>query len=683
MAEPMELMVLDPKSALPGTGRRRRLKAALRDPLIVLSSLWLLLVLVAIAFRDLLVPAGSGDSQLRTRLVAPFSSKNGEFFIFGTDALGRDYLVQLIEGTRATVLPAVLAAIIGLLIGVVVGALAGYFGGKVDALVLRVIEFQLAFPSLLLALLILASFGPSTIVVVIVLSLGAWPGLARISRGFALELRSLSFVEAGRAIGGSKFRVIRRHIVPNLLTPVLVLGTLEVAALMLSAAGLDFLGVGIQPPQTSWGQLVSKGRETITTAWWLVLIPGLAIFLTTLSVNLVAVGLRAVFDPSAAPSKHARKRAWTDQDNIDTAEAVAARPDSGVEDATNITDPLSRPAPPMLSAPVDTAALLRVRGLTVDFHTADSPVRALRGVSLSVARGEVVAVVGESGSGKSVLARTIMGILEPTGQVRKGTVEFQGQDILRLPRREARSLYGRRISMIQQNAFAALNPSATVGAQIAEVIVEHNPQVSAEEARRRAIELLAQVGIPEPQSRVDEYPHQFSGGMCQRVVIAMAVANNPELVIADEPTTALDVTVQAQILDLLLTLRRERGMSIILITHDLAVVAECADRVVVMYGGRVMERGSADQVVRASAHPYTARLLAATPDIAAPGARLVAIPGTQPSLKRMPSGCPFHPRCPLAVPKCAEIRPPFIEVGEGHVSACLFADKLASREVTA
>ena len=318
----------------------------------------------------------------------------------------------------------------------------------------------------------------------------------------------------------------------------------------------------------------------------------------------------------------------------------------------------------------------------LDFHTADSSVRALRGVSLSIGRGEVLAVVGESGSGKSVLARTVMGILEPTAQIQKGTVELDGQDILRLGRREARALYGRRISMIQQNAFAALNPSATVGKQIAQVITTHQPGVTAQQARERAIELLGQVGIPEPHSRVDEYPHQFSVGMCQRVVIAMAVANNPDLIIADEPTTALDVTVQAQILDLLLSLRAERGMSLLLITHDLAVVSECADRVVVMYGGRVMERGSVGQVLGAPAHPYTGRLLAATPDIAAPGARLVAIPGTQPSLKRMPPGCPFHPRCPLAVPECATARPPFVEVGDRHVSACLFAEQLADREVT-
>ncbi|MFJ4043264.1 dipeptide/oligopeptide/nickel ABC transporter permease/ATP-binding protein [Paenarthrobacter sp. NPDC089989] len=646
----------------PGTPLRLLVRSGLRDPLVIGSCLWVLLVIVAIAFREVILPSGWQDSVLVNRLKPPFSTDAaGHFHLLGTDALGRDYLMQMIAGTGATVFPALTAAALGLLVGLTVGAVAGYMGGKVDAVLLRITEFQMAFPSLLLAILILASMGSSVGVLIIVLALGAWTGIARVARGLALELRELAFVDSAKVIGGSNMRIIARHIAPNLFTSVLVLGTLEVAALMLSAAGLDFLGLGVQPPETSWGQLVSKGRETLASAWWLVVIPGLAIFLTTLSVNLIAVWLRNNLDldqRSRNLAKATRKAAV----QFDPEEAPEQPRQDGEHGANSTTN-----------------AILEVRDLFVDFATDRGTAKAVRGVSWGIGKAEVLAIVGESGSGKSVTARAIMGILErPQARIRRGAIDYGGVDLLTLPEKKRREIYGAGISMVQQDALAALNPSATIATHLIEVIQAHQEGVSRKQAREQAVELLRKVGIPDPVARLDDYPHQFSGGMRQRVLIAMAIANSPAVLIADEPTTALDVTVQAQIVKLLLELRKSTGMSIILITHDLSLVAESADRVVVMYAGRVMESGPVRNVISQPAHPYTKQLLAATPDVMVTSERLKPIPGSPPSPTRVPTGCPFNPRCEHAQDICREIRPNQLQLTPVRSSACHFAEEVVS-----
>lgn len=642
---------------------RLLIKSGLRDPLVIASVIWIVLVIVAITFRGAILPAGWQDSVLVNRLKPPFTTDSaGVFHLLGTDALGRDYLMQMIAGTGATVFPALTAAAIGLVFGLSVGAVAGYMGGRVDAVVLRITEFQMAFPSLLLAILILASLGSSIGVLIIVLALGAWTGIARVSRGLALELRELAFVDSARVIGGSNPRIIIRHIAPNLFTSVLVLGTLEVAALMLSAAGLDFLGLGVQPPETSWGQLVSKGRETLASAWWLVVIPGLAIFLTTLAVNLIAVWLRNNLDVdqrSRNVAKDARK-AEIKFDPDEAPEPPRARGEQGAHSTSN--------------------AILEVRDLFVDFSTERGVAKAVRGVSWGIGRAEVLAIVGESGSGKSVTARAIMGILErPQARIRRGAIDYGGVDLLTIPDSKRREIYGAGISMVQQDALAALNPSATIATHLIEVIQAHQKGVSRKAARDQAGDLLRKVGIPDPIVRLDDYPHQFSGGMRQRVLIAMAIANSPAVLIADEPTTALDVTVQAQIVKLLLDLRKSTAMSIVLITHDLSLVAESADRVVVMYAGRVMESGPVHEIISHPAHPYTKQLLAATPDVMVTSERLKPIPGSPPSPMRIPSGCPFNPRCEKAQDICREVRPNELHLTPTRSSACHFAEEVVSQ----
>ncbi|MFF4277636.1 ABC transporter ATP-binding protein [Streptomyces kronopolitis] len=316
--------------------------------------------------------------------------------------------------------------------------------------------------------------------------------------------------------------------------------------------------------------------------------------------------------------------------------------------------------------------LLDVRDLRVEFRTRDGVAKAVNGVSYHVARGQTLAVLGESGSGKSVTAQAVMGILDsPPGFLTGGEIVFQGRDLLTLRREERRRIRGAKMAMIFQDALSSLNPVLSVGAQLGEMFQVHEG-VPRKEARARAVELMERVKIPAARERVGDYPHQFSGGMRQRIMIAMALALGPDLIIADEPTTALDVTVQAQVMDLLAELQRELTMGLILITHDLGVVADVADTIAVMYAGRIVETAPVHQLYKAPAHPYTRGLLDSIPRLDQKGRQLYAIKGMPPNLTAVPPGCPFHPRCPLVRDVCRTDPPPLYEVGPGRTSACHF-----------
>jgi oligopeptide/dipeptide ABC transporter ATP-binding protein len=324
--------------------------------------------------------------------------------------------------------------------------------------------------------------------------------------------------------------------------------------------------------------------------------------------------------------------------------------------------------------------LLEVDDLRVEFRTRDGVAKVINGVTYHVDAGETLAVLGESGSGKSVTAQTIMGILDtPPGFVTGGKVRFHGKDMLAMPAEQRRRIRGEGIAMVFQDALSALNPVFTIGFQIGEQF-RIRRGMSRSDAKKRTIEMLDQVQIPNAKGRVNNYPHQFSGGMRQRVMIAMSLALDPEVLIADEPTTALDVTVQAQIMDLLAELQRERRMGMILITHDLGVVADVADRIAVMYAGRIVEEANVHELYAKPAHPYTLGLLESIPRIDEKGQQLRTIKGLPPSLLRIPSGCPFHPRCPMAQPVCQEKVPPLLQLGPSRASACHFAEELVNRD---
>jgi oligopeptide/dipeptide ABC transporter ATP-binding protein len=328
--------------------------------------------------------------------------------------------------------------------------------------------------------------------------------------------------------------------------------------------------------------------------------------------------------------------------------------------------------------------LLKVQDLAVGFESGGVVSRAVDGVSFEVRKGRTLGIVGESGCGKSVTAFSIMRLLpQPHGRIEGGSIQFEGQDLARAGEAELHRIRGGRIGMVFQEPLSALNPVQTIGRQISEALLLHK-EITRRQALEQAILLLGKVGIPSPGVRIKEYPHQLSGGMRQRVVIAMALSCNPSLLIADEPTTALDVTIQAQILDLMLSLQRELGMAIVLITHDLGVIAQACDEVVVMYAGRVAEQGPVDEIFKRPMHPYTRGLLASIPRLTtARKTRLPTIEGAIPSLADMPAGCRFQNRCPYAEQRCRDARPPLEEAAEGHFVSCLRWRELPAFEVFA
>ncbi|MGK5631451.1 ABC transporter ATP-binding protein [Streptomyces sp. URMC 123] len=337
---------------------------------------------------------------------------------------------------------------------------------------------------------------------------------------------------------------------------------------------------------------------------------------------------------------------------------------------TTIEKTADAPAP--RSGAQESEPLLQVRDLHVEFHTRDGVAKAVNGVSYSVAAGETLAVLGESGSGKSVTAQAIMGILDmPPGRIPQGEILFRGRDMLKMSGEERRKIRGDKIAMIFQDALSSLNPVLTVGYQLGEMFRVHRG-MSKKDAKAKAVELMDRVRIPAAKQRVNDYPHQFSGGMRQRIMIAMALSLEPELIIADEPTTALDVTVQAQVMDLLAELQREFNMGLILITHDLGVVADVADKIAVMYAGRIVETAPVRELYKSPAHPYTRGLLDSIPRLDQKGQELYAIKGLPPNLLNIPAGCAFNPRCPQAQDICRTDAPVLHDVAAERGSACHF-----------
>jgi peptide/nickel transport system permease protein len=647
-------LVRAPVAAASASGRPFELMNAVRglgrelwaDPISFVGFVILLALVLTAILAPLLAPFDPAAQSLRARLLPPFWLPRGSMaHLLGTDYLGRDVLSRLIFGARASLGIGISVVALAGAFGVVMGLVAGYAGGRTDNLIMRVIDTQIAFPGLLLALIILATIGPTTMTVVVVLAINGWMVYARVTRGLVLSLRQMPFVEAAEIIGCRPARVIFRHLLPNLTSPLLTLMMLEFARVVLAEASLSFLGLGVQPPASSWGLDVATGKAYIFNAWWLVTFPGLAIALTVLAINLLASWARVTSDPQEREKRFAR--------------LIRARLGALVKR-------LPATVPPVAGE----QSLLVVRDLVVHFHTRSGTVQAVRGLDLEIRRGETVGIVGESGSGKSVTAQAVMGLVNVPGVIAHGDIVWKGRSLLdRAGRSYARNIRGKEVAIIFQDPMTSLNPLFTVGMQIGEVL-RHHLGMAAAAARARTIELLSLVGITAPERRIDQYPHELSGGMRQRVMIAMALACEPELLIADEPTTALDVTIQSQILDLLISLQEKLGLAIILITHDLGVVARLCDRVAVMYGGRIVEEGAATALFERPLHPYTSGLIRSTPRLADRKERLESIDGTPPDLQSPPSGCSFAARCAWVSETCTQSDPPLSATADGRTAAC-------------
>ncbi|WP_255560572.1 dipeptide ABC transporter ATP-binding protein [Mumia sp. zg.B53] len=550
---------------------------------------------------------------------------------WGTNVGGQDVLSRVIYGARTAVVVIVLAVVFSLVIGVPLGLLSGFLSGPVDRVLVLVMDALYAFPSLLLAIVVAIVVGGGSSGVVggvlaaaIALTVVFIPQYFRVVRNATLAVKVEPYVDAARVVGTSTPRILFRHILANVRQSVPVIATLNASEAILTLAALGFLGFGIEPSSAAeWGYDLNKAMSDATNGiWWTGIFPGMAIVLMVLGVTLVGESLNDVLNPLL--KARGGDTTTSDEEEI-SAEYEEAVAESGLDEE------VAQEAA-ALDADVRRVSTLSLTDLAVTFHTGAAPVNAVKGVSFDVAPGEVVAVVGESGSGKSVTSRAVLGLLPATAEVSGSallrTGDSDSRELNGMSERRLRAVRGNQVSMIFQEPGTALDPVYTVGWQIVEMIRAHR-DISKKAARARAVELLEMVGLPDPEHRVDYYPHQLSGGQKQRVMIAMAIALEPDVIIADEPTTALDVTVQAAIIQLLLDLRDRLGTAIVLITHNMGVVADVADRAVVMYRGEIVEQAPVDRLFTAPRHPYTRRLLDAVPHLGQ-GAGAPVVPDTAP-----------------------------------------------------
>ncbi|MBU9849850.1 dipeptide/oligopeptide/nickel ABC transporter permease/ATP-binding protein [Rahnella aceris] len=544
----------------------------------------ILLVLVAgAALAAPLLPLPDPDAtDLLNRLLRPFSPGHW----LGTDPLGRDMLSRLLWGTRVSLAMGVCATLLAALFGTLIGLVAGYAGGKTDSLLMRLIDMLMAFPYILLALVIVTVLGPGLLNALYAISVVNIPFFTRNIRGLTVGLRQRDFIQAARLSGKNHLQILLTEVLPNMMPVVVVTMSTTVGWMILETAGLSFLGLGTQPPNADLGSMLGQGRAQMFSAPHVSIVPGLTIFILVMSFNLLGDGVRDLLDPRLKSGILLRGKAVTTVNRASVPSAIQGN-----------------------------NALLEVVDLQVNFRSGKQSVAAVKGVSFYVAKGECLGLIGESGSGKSVTALSVMGLVSsPPGEITAGAIYVGGEEMLSRTQSELQQRRGARVAYIFQDPLTTLHPQFSIGAQIIEAIQAHQP-LSNRLAKEKALTLLHSVGIDEAAARFDAFPHQLSGGQRQRVGIAVALANDPEIIIADEPTTALDVTVQARILELLQQLRRERGLTLLFITHDFSVIAQICDRVAVMRNGEIVESGETRSVLRDPQHDYTRRLIASVPKL--------------------------------------------------------------------
>lgn len=596
------------------------LKLLSRNRLALVGGIVMLCVVLLALITPLLPLADPDVTNTANRFKTPFT----EGALLGTDHLGRDLLARLLWGTRLSLMVGFAAAMIAATIGAAIGIIAGYFGGRTDNLIMRGVDMLMAFPYILLALAIVAALGPGLFNALIAVAAVNIPFFARNIRGVTVGIAHREFVDAARLSGMSDARIILTEILPNVVPVIVIAMSTTIGWMILETAGLSFLGLGSQPPQADLGSMLGEARSALITNPHTSVVPGVMILIIVMAINLLGDGVRDALDPRLKSGALSRPMAAT---------------------LVNRTGPVPEPKG---------NGLLEVQDLETQFHVKNRVYKAIDGVSLHVKPGECLGIIGESGSGKSVTALSVMGLVaSPPGVITGGAVRYDGTDLIGAPYKHLREMRGKNVAYIFQDPLATLHPLYKVGDQLVEAIRSHY-SISGAEGRKKAIDLLRAVRIPNPEKRISDYPHEMSGGMRQRVGIAMALANDPDIIIADEPTTALDVTVQAQILALLDDLRKTRGLAIVFITHDFGVVAQLCDRVAVMYAGRIVEEGPTKAILDAPMHPYTARLMACVPELGEGKRRLEAIPGLPPVVDDLPTGCAFAERCHKSQTACRE-----------------------------
>jgi len=621
------------------------LRQYLRNGLATGSLILLAVIAAACVLAPLLTSGGPNQVDLGHSLAGPSAQH-----LLGTDQLGRDLLTRLLYGGRTTLLNAFVVSFVAVAVSVPLGVVAGYAGGWVDRVVMTVTDVGLSLPAMVVMLVVVSTFSGNLGLAMIALGFLLAPPIVRNVRGPALAVKGELFVDAAVVAGLPSRRIIFRHVLLRVLGPVLVQGALATAIALQFTVGLSFLGFGAKPPNPDWGSMIAEGSQVLNKSPWPLVSGGVALGLVSLALVLIGDGVRdvAVEAWSGAPTRRRRSR----------------KPSPGV-----LAGRAQRPADAEPTPAEET--LLTLHNVSVAYSASDGPRCVASDVSFSIAAGESVAIVGESGCGKSSIARAIARLLPHGGEIVAGSVRFDDYDVATL---EGRPLYDYRrnaVSYIAQDPMTALDPTLRVGVLLRR-IVQAGDGLSRKQAEARVLELLEQVQLPDPAGVAKRFPHELSGGMAQRIGIARAIATRPRLLIADEPTTALDVTVQSEILSLLRSLQKDLGMALLLVSHDWGVVAQVCDRALVMYAGELVEHGKLNRITHEPAHPYTSALLACRPaTIVDDDLPLPTIRGSVSAPGEWPTGCRFASRCDFSTDQCRSAAVPLTEVDGEHSVRCL------------
>jgi peptide/nickel transport system permease protein len=634
------------------TEKRSRIPALLRSPGGLFGAGWLIFMFVASITAPLWRPYDVAEQDLLARLQGPSSD-----YWLGTDAVGRDLLSRVFTAGALPLMASAVLVVVAFGIGIPLILIAAERGGRVETAIGRFAEVLMSLPSTVVLLAAIGAIGNRIYPIMMIFGLLISAALYRVLIGVAKSSRQRLYIDAARVDGMGSLQVNLAHVLPSMARPIAVQAAIIYAIGLLIINGLAFLGFGPGEPQPSWGFMIKDASDNIFNSPWLMVPPGVALSLTVMAANALADALAG---PLGIPEYIApkRRRAMTPSGDLGQ-DAVSG--ESTVETGS-------------ASDRASDGAVLSVRDLSV---AVDDGPQLVSGVSFELGQGEVMGLVGESGCGKTMTARSLLGLLPSGVGVSGGSIRWQGRQIAGLAERDAIKLRGREIAMISQEPMVALDPLFSVKSQLTRPIRRFRG-VGRSEARQIALELLEQVGIVDAERVLKSYPHQLSGGMAQRVAIALALTGSPKLLIADEPTTALDVTVQAEILSLLRSLVADTGMSVVLVSHDLGVVADICDQVSVMYAGQVVESGTVADVLNNPDHPYTMALLGANPNVGddedEPD-RLAAIAGTVPPPGSWPDGCRFAARCQFATAACEQAFDPQPAHGDG-MSRCVRSHEL-------
>jgi len=551
----------------------------IRNKLALLGSIMLFMLLILIMITPFLNLNDPNSINTSDRFSLPLTNN----YLLGADHLGRDILSRVMWGTRLSLAVGFSAALIAAILGTFIGIIAGYFGGFFDNILMRSVDVLMAFPYVLLALAIVAVMGPGLFNSLVAVAIVNIPFFARNVRGISLAYANSDFMIAAKISGRGTFSCIIFELLPNLMPTIIVAFSTTIGWMILETAGLSFLGLGSQPPQADLGSMLGEGRASLIVHSHNSLVPGLMILFIVMGFNLFGDGIRDALDPKLSHGKLGRSKALTDLKKNYVFKELSSK------------------------------SFLEVKNLSTKFIRNNKEIKAISNINFSLQKGECLAIVGESGSGKSVTALSITRLVaSPPGVITEGLINYKGSDLLNVNLKSMQGIRGKKISYIFQDPQSTLHPLQKVGSQISEIIINHK-RINKINLKKEVLKLLSDVKIIDPERVINLYPHQLSGGMRQRIGIAMAIANKPDIIIADEPTTALDVTVQAKILNIINSLKKEFNLSIIFISHDINVVSKISDNIIVMFNGEIVEFGKTEKILNSPKNKYTQKLIKTSP----------------------------------------------------------------------